>query len=137
MHSSILTTSILALTSLSLAAPLQARQVEKPYYGVSIGVITSPGMDANKTLEPAPVEINKLTRCHGDAGQGCSASELIVQNGTAANVNIDSIECRAYKDFAGVVPGSAPFNVSSPALISTNLATISSILCYIVPLPST
>lgn len=137
MHSSIIIASLLAIAGLSFAAPLQAHQANTTYYGVSIGVITSSGMDPNKTLEPAPVEINKLTRCYGGDGQGCSASELIVQNGTASNVNIDSIECRAYKDFAGVVPGSAPFNVSTPALITTNLATISSILCYIVPLPST
>jgi hypothetical protein len=138
MHSSTIISSLFAIIGLACAAPLtQARQVEVPYYGVSIGVITSDGLDPTKVLEPAPVEINKLTPCHGGNNEGCSVSELIVQNGTASNVDIDSIECRAYKDFAGVVPGSAPFNVSHPALVSTNLATISSILCYIVPVPST
>jgi hypothetical protein len=47
-------------------------------------------------------------------------------------VNISTVECRAYKDAAGTQPGSAPFNVTNPALLSTNLVDIGSILCYIV-----
>jgi hypothetical protein len=132
MHPSTLFTAILAAASLASAAPRIQRD---QYYGVSIGVIVSPGLDPNKVLEPAPVEINKLTSCYGDNNQGCSVSELIVQNGTASGVDINQIECRGYKDFTGVVPGSAPFNVTNPALVSTNLATISSFLCYVVPLP--
>jgi hypothetical protein len=132
MHSSTLLTTILVAACLASAAPRIQRD---QYYGVSIGVIVSPGLDPNKVLEPAPVEINKLTSCYGDNNQGCSVSELIVQNGTASGVDINQIECRGYKDFTGVVPGSAPFNVTNPALVSTNLATISSFLCYVVPLP--
>jgi hypothetical protein len=132
MRSSTIFAAILAAASAVSAAPRM--RTRSQYYGVSIGVITSAGLDPNKVLEPAPVEINNLTPCYGDNGQGCSVSELIVQNGTASGVNIEQIECRGYKDFDGVVPGSAPFNVTNPALVSTNLATISSILCYIVPL---
>ena len=55
-----------------------------------------------------------------------------MQNGTASGgLDINAIECRAYKDTAGVVPGSATFTVHKPALISTNLATIGSVLCYV------
>jgi hypothetical protein len=105
-------------------------------YGVSLVAVTSPGTEPNKVTSPIPIEINKLSQIYGDNNQGLSVSELIIQPGTAYNVDEDAIECRAYKDFAGVLPGSAAFTVSKPALISTNLATVGSILCYIVPLPS-
>jgi hypothetical protein len=41
------------------------------------------------------------------------------------------VECRAYKDFAGVQPGSAVFTVDKPAYLTTNLVEVGSILCYI------
>ncbi len=134
MHSSIILSTLVAITGLTSALPTSiTTRDDTPYYGVSIGVIVSPGLDPTEVLEPAPVQMNVLARCSGDYGDGCSVSKLVVQSGTASGgLNETAIECRAYKDFAGVEPGSAPFNVSSPALISTNLATIGSILCYIV-----
>lgn len=39
---------------------------------------------------------------------------------------------QAYKDKAGVIPGSAPFTYTSPAYLSTNLVEVDSVLCYIV-----
>ena len=78
------------------------------------------------------MEINTLTPCYGDDGNGCSVSALILDPGVAINIDIEAVECRAYKDFAGVVPGSAPFNVSVEADISTNLATVGAVLCYVV-----
>jgi len=129
MRCSIITSTILA--SLAAASPLRSRD---QYYGVSIGVITSAGNDPNKVLEPAPVELYKLTACYGDNGQGCSVSELIVQNGTASGgLNINQVQCHGYIDFEGTQPGTAEFDVNHPALVSTNLATVSSILCYLVP----
>lgn len=88
MHSSIIFTAILAIAGAVSAAP-QIRQ--DTYYGVSIGVIVSAGLDPNQVLEPAPVEINNLTPCYGNDNQGCSVSELIVQNGTASNVDITQV----------------------------------------------
>ena len=128
MQLSILTAFLIA----TLAVALPILQPRETYHGISIGVVVSPGMDPSKVIEPAPVEINKLTPCHGNVDEGCSVSQLIVQKGTASNVDEDAVECRGYKDFEGVVPGSAPFSVGKTADVSTNLATISSILCYIV-----
>lgn len=42
------------------------------------------------------------------------------------------MECRAYKDANGLQPASAPFDVESPALLSTNLVDIGSMVCYVV-----
>lgn len=128
MHSTTIFTSLVALASIATATPTP-RDI---YYGVSVNVITSAGLDPNKVSEPAPVEINKLTQINCGEGLGCSVSELILDPGVHANVDINAVECRGFKDAAGVQPGSLPFNVTIPAEISTNLGTISSILCYIV-----
>ncbi|KUJ13625.1 uncharacterized protein LY89DRAFT_160958 [Mollisia scopiformis] len=112
----------------------QPSQSRDQYYGVSVGVITSPGLDPNKVLEPAPIQLYQLTPCFGDDGRGCSISKLVVQNGTTSGgLNINQIQCHRYKDFAGTQPGTTEFNVNRPAMVSTNLATVSSILCYLVP----
>jgi hypothetical protein len=129
MHASIIT-SLLAVASLATAAP--AMRSRGTYHGVSLEVQTSSGLDPNHVVEPAPIEINVLTACNGGNGQGCSVSKISIDPGIAINVDINSVECRAYKDFEGQEPGSAPFSIKSPAEISTNLATVSSILCYIV-----
>lgn len=132
MHLAFLASFLAVIAGLASAAPTPTSTPQDQYYGVSVGVVVSPGTDSTKVVEPVPVELNVLALC-GGGDDVCAVSELIVQNGTAsAGLGIDSIECRGYKDAAGVVPGSAPFNVSAPALVSTNLATISSILCYVV-----
>jgi hypothetical protein len=89
MYSSTILTVIAAAAGLASAAPLTQRDT---FFGVSIGVVTSAGLDPNKVIEPAPVEINVLTSCVGANNQGCSASELIVQNGTASNVDITQVK---------------------------------------------
>jgi hypothetical protein len=127
---------IVSLLTIAIASPATATPIltipQDTYYGVSINVIISPGLDANKTFEPAPVQLNTITAC-GDSDDPCSASELILDPDVATNgLDINTIECRAYKDFDGTLPGSAPFNITSPALLSTNLVTISSFLCYVV-----
>lgn len=134
MHSSNLITSIIisliAIASLTTATPIP-RDIY--YYGVSINVTTSSGMDPNKTSEAIPVQLNTLVAC-GYPEDPCSASFLVLDPNVAVNVDINTIECRAYQDFAGTQPGSAPFNVTQPAYLSTNLATVSTILCYVVEL---
>jgi hypothetical protein len=136
MHSSnfivSLITSLIAITIAGLASanPLP-RDIY--YYGVSINVTTSAGMDANKTFEAIPVRLNTLVAC-GYPEDPCSASVLTLDPNGAVNVDIGAVECRAYQDFAGTQPGSAPFNVTQPAYLSTNLATVSTILCYLVEL---
>ena len=61
MHSSTIFTAILAAAGAASAAPRMKRD---PYYGVSIGVVVSAGLDPNMVVEPAPVEINNLTLCY-------------------------------------------------------------------------
>jgi hypothetical protein len=124
MYTSTIITALLSSLALTAALPtnfpstVSARQSDSTYFGVSIAVVVSAGTDPDKVEEPAPVQINVLTPCYGDDDDtGCSASSLIIQDGTASNVDINSIECRGFQDFDGVVPGSAPFTLASPALI--------------------
>lgn len=79
MHSSTLLTTRIGLASFTSAASA-IQQDTIHYYGVSISVIVSPGLDPKKVADLAPVEINELTSCYGDNNKRCSVSELIVQN---------------------------------------------------------
>lgn len=134
MHYSTFVATLAAIVSLATAIPVLAKSSTAPstYYGVSVNADVSSGLDTQKVTEPIPIQLNTLTTCHGSTSEGCSVSQLSLDANVHPNVDINAVECRAYKDFAGTQPGSAPFNVSRPAYISTNLATISSILCYIV-----
>lgn len=127
MYTTTLLTAVLA--TLAAAAPatnnLAAR--DDTYYGVSLRVRTTDAFTKPAVYGPAPIEINKLTSLGN-----VSASELSFDPSIAINVDIDQIECRAYKDAAGVIPGSAPFNVKTPAELSTNLVEVGSVLCYVV-----
>ena len=88
MHTSTIFTTLLAAAGVTSAAPQVKRDT---YYGVSIAAIVSAGLDPNKVLEPVPVEINVLTSCSGDNNEGCSVSELVVQNGTASGVDVTQV----------------------------------------------
>jgi len=117
----------LALAALTTALPTQKRQADDKYYGVSLyahNTFTS----GQEYTSPIPIEINKLTQT-----TNMSTFKLSFDKGVHINVDINAIECRAYKDAAGVVPGSAPFTVDSPALLSTpgNPVVVNSILCYV------
>jgi hypothetical protein len=128
------TSTILSLTTLlalSTATPIVARQ-DGNSYAITIDVVTSYGLDPNVVSEPLVVELNTLTLCNSTETP-CSASKLIIEPGSATGgIREDRIECRGYKDCEGVQPGSAPFNSTLPASLSTNLGTIGSILCYLV-----
>ncbi|KAH9822094.1 extracellular protein 59-1 [Teratosphaeria destructans] len=117
----------IALATLAFAAPtsLQNKR-DTRYHGVSINVNAAP-LGQTPVLEPAPCEINVLT----SLGNNTQASELIFDRGVAVNVNLASVECRAYKDNAGLIPGSAPFTNASKAVLSTEVVTVGSILCYV------
>jgi hypothetical protein len=128
MRPQVILTSLLAAVNIIVARPA-SRQTT---YDVSIAAVISSGLDPTVVEEIFPVKINILTACFENNTQGCSVSSLHLQPNSSTNVNESAIECRAYQDTAGVIPGSAPFNLTSPALISTNLATISTILCYVV-----
>ncbi|KAI9052308.1 hypothetical protein LZ554_003662 [Drepanopeziza brunnea f. sp. 'monogermtubi'] len=120
-------TSMLAITGLTLAAPRR----RDTYYGVSLELQTSSGTDPNHVFGPAPVELNKLTALGG--AEGVSVSRILIDANVHPNIpDINQVECRGYKDAAGITPGTAPFSVASPAEVSTNLATVSSVLCYVV-----
>lgn len=114
------------LATIAAAAPatkLAAR--DDTYYGVSINANVADSF-STPVYEPCPVQINVLTTT-----TDLSASELVFDAGVAINVDLSSVECRAYKDAAGTVPGSDPFTLAQPAALSTNLVSVGSILCYI------
>lgn len=125
MYTSTLFTLLAASASLVAAAPAVAKR-DSTYHGISLHVNTNPAGQP-KTASPAPVEINVLTSLNG-----VSASELSFDMGVEINVDIATVECRAFKDAEGVVPGSAPFNYKTPAELSTNLVEVGSVLCYVV-----
>ncbi|KAK4499516.1 hypothetical protein PRZ48_010031 [Zasmidium cellare] len=120
-----LATILAAVASAAPASNLAAR--DDTYYGIGLTIKTTDAFTQPPVYEPAPVEINKLTSLGN-----VSASEIKFDIPTASHVDVNQIECRAYKDAAGVVPGSAPFNAKTPAELSTNLVEIGSVLCYIV-----
>ena len=132
--------------SLAAAAPASEKRAKK-YHGISLNGKTSDELTIRSSnnctsvdnltvnaapagsppiYEPAPIEINKLTSLHK-----AEASELIFDSGVAINVDINKVECRAYKDVLGLVPGSAPFTNAQPAELSTSFVEIGSVLCYI------
>lgn len=47
--------------------------------------------------------------------------------------DINSIQCQAFKDAAGTVPGSKVFTVADPALIATNPVQIAAVRCSVAP----
>jgi len=57
-----------------------------------------------------------------------SVTKLELVNGQ--EIPEDRIECRAYQDTKGLLPGSLPFSGGNPAYIATNPEAIGGILCY-------
>jgi hypothetical protein len=49
----------------------------------------------------------------------------------STNADMSAITCQAFKDAEGKEPGSAPFTVESPALISTNPVQEAAIRCNV------
>ncbi|KAI9686888.1 MAG: hypothetical protein M1822_002641 [Bathelium mastoideum] len=122
----------LTVTLLSLLAALTTAAPTKrdTYYGVGLELHLQ---ENGKTIaEPAPVQLNTLTAL-GDAQYPATAYEIVF-DGSASNIDVNSVECRAYKDAAGVVPGSAPFTKANPAELATpnNPVEVGSVLCYVV-----
>ncbi|CZR63537.1 uncharacterized protein PAC_13434 [Phialocephala subalpina] len=104
------------LATLAVASPLASKPRDQ-FHGISIGCVTSYGLDPNKVLEPAPVELYTLTPICGQGGYGLGISELIVQNETASGgLNIEQIQRHGYKDFEASIPGTTEFDVNHPAL---------------------
>src|SRR3954454_13179868 len=64
MHTSTFIAGIFDIAGIVNAAPAPRDQ----YYGVSISVVVSSGMNPNKVYESAPVELNKLTLCNNGEG---------------------------------------------------------------------
>lgn len=125
MYTSTLLTTILA--TLAAAAPSNPPNTRRAtYHGVSLSLRITDAFTQPAEYEPAPVEINVLTNL------GNTSASEIKFDGSSSNVDINSVECRAYKDAEGQIPGSAPFTLKSPAELSTNLVEVGSVLCYIV-----
>ncbi|KAK4984922.1 hypothetical protein LTR66_008339 [Elasticomyces elasticus] len=125
MHSTIIISTFLA--ALAAAAPASEKRQDKIYHGISIQAQANSGMSTPPVYEPIPMEINVLNVFPVPA----SCSALLIQPRIAINVDPAKVECRAFKDTEGLVPGSAPFSLKSPAHLSTNLVDVNSILCYI------
>jgi len=113
-----------AFAALAVAAPATLKRAATTTYSISINVKTT-GLGQTAAYKTVVVPINVLTSLN------IEATEIIFVAGSAVGVDIDSIECRAYKDAAGVVPGSAPFTDATPAQLSTNLVEVGSVLCYV------
>ncbi|KAK4984372.1 hypothetical protein LTR50_006627 [Elasticomyces elasticus] len=115
------------LAALAAAAPASQKRHGGPLHSISINGQANSGMSTPPVYEPIPMEFNVLNVL--PVPFSCSA--LLIDAGSAVNVDAAKVECRAFKDTAGLVPGSAPFSLKSPAYLSTNLVDVNSILCYI------
>ncbi|KUJ20825.1 uncharacterized protein LY89DRAFT_730841 [Mollisia scopiformis] len=139
MFSSSIIAALTVLSTLSMAAPTPAchdclgpsgpQSLVNPV--VNIEVVTSLGLDPNKTSYLVPTSINVPTPCYASDGVSrCTTSELILS--TVANTTDTTyIECRVYEDFKATIGGTV-FNQSMPVQISTNTDFVGSWLCYIV-----
>ncbi|KAL9063438.1 MAG: hypothetical protein Q9157_008249 [Trypethelium eluteriae] len=119
-----LLTTLLTLASASPLASLTLRQT----YQLAVDYNSAPGMSPAEWSGPVLVPIAMLTTF---PGAPISASALRIDNETDSGLVLKDIECRAYRDTAGVETGSAPFTLAQEALLSTNLASVSSVLCYV------
>lgn len=90
----LLTTTLALLATISSAAPAtNLNQRSDKYHFVSISVVDG-GLSHNPPIaSPAPCEINKLIPL---GSNGVPATSLRF-DGASANVDIDKVECRAYK----------------------------------------
>lgn len=115
-----------SLAATSLAQSSRRTAPEDSYHGVGLALVTSPWGEPI-AFSPAPVELNRLTDLHN-----FSCYRIIVQKSVHPNVDITKVECRAYKDAAGQIPGSAPFNYNRSADLATNIVQVGSVLCYVM-----
>ena len=124
MHlSTFLSTLLATATTITSAAPTKR---DKVYHGISLWWITDIP-DSRYIRSPGPIEINNLVDVSGS-----SASSLAFST-TAVNINIDSVQCRAFQDAEGVVLLGRPFNSKTPLFLSaTELVPVGSVLCYVV-----
>ncbi|KAH6665744.1 hypothetical protein B0J14DRAFT_211215 [Halenospora varia] len=112
---------------------------------ITLTLTTSPGLTQPPTTIQKKIHLNRLSLCHapatssGNSENPCSVSGISITNATlpapqdvGGSTGPTDVECRGYRDFEGLVPGSATFRVGKPAAISTNLGTIGGILCYVV-----
>ncbi|KAI9692438.1 MAG: hypothetical protein M1822_006669 [Bathelium mastoideum] len=119
----------LLLASLSSASPLLSpRTTTTTTTTVSISYDSAPGMSPANWSAPVAIPLANLAVL---PGAPVSASSLRIDNTTTTDFDLANVECRAYKDEAGVQPGSAPFTLAQEALLSTNLGSVSSVLCYL------
>ncbi|PMD43302.1 hypothetical protein L207DRAFT_631420 [Hyaloscypha variabilis F] len=118
-----------ALASLTYASPPRPPS----NHTLSILIQTSSGLDPVHITIPLQVPLYHLTRCSLPPSHLCSASKLTIDPlSSPTNVDLNAVECRAYKDAEGMLPGSAAFTVGKPALLSTNLVDVGSMICYII-----
>ncbi|KAK5137742.1 hypothetical protein LTR08_007313 [Meristemomyces frigidus] len=129
MHSTTILASALSLASLAVAAPVTKRDT---YYGINLNFVTSASTsEYNPTYSSQPIELNVLTQF----AISVSAIEFD-DNFSGTNIDLGKVECRAFKDAAGLIPASLPFDLYHSAALSTNLVEVASVLCYAAETPS-
>jgi len=113
------------LVAIASAAPVEKRET---YHGVSLYVHQLNTFTGVVYQGPASAEIAKLTKLGGEA-----MFKLSFDKGVAVNVDINSVECQAYKDTDGVEPIGGPITAEQPVVYSApeEPVVIRSILCYV------
>ncbi|EME85012.1 uncharacterized protein MYCFIDRAFT_173883 [Pseudocercospora fijiensis CIRAD86] len=105
--------------SLMSSSKLLDRAIEQRYHGISLHVNTNSN-GTIPTRSPAPVEINNLTSL-----SGITATALTFDQKIHINVDLDTVECRAFADDDGLIPAGGPFTNRQPAMFrnGTSLGT--------------
>lgn len=122
--------------SIMSASPIQPRQswgsdpnTSDPYRGITLYANILNPFTGVVYRSPAPVEIAKLTTMGSTA-----LFKLSFGTGAAINVDVNSVDCRAYSDAAGTQPVGPVFNAAQPAVFSApeDPVIIGSVLCNVV-----
>lgn len=94
-------------------------------YAASVKLEETPCIQNNTQLKSFDVTIGELK-------VGTLESVCGLKIVSADGVDITKVECQAFKDAEGKVPGSAKFTSSKPALIATNPVQEGSVKCDVV-----
>jgi len=121
MHPITIMTSAFSLAALTTAAPLAKRNPS-----LKLDFNTLPGMSNASSIVTYPIEINVLTAFD------FAASGISIDIRGNSQFDLKTVECRAYKDEAGLDPASVPFSMAQKASFGTSPVEVGSVLCYTV-----
>jgi hypothetical protein len=114
-------------TTTILAALLPILSVSADLKGVYINATTS---GINNPTGGYKIILNNIGSIN--AYDNLAVTRLQLVQDQPQGILADDVECRAYKDVAGYIPGSLPFSGSTRADLATNTVTVGSILCYAI-----